>query len=293
MAAKVTIDQIKELRDRTGAGLMNCKEALIEADADIEKAIDILREKGIAKAAKKAGRVAAEGLALVKTGEGKAVVAEINCETDFVSSSDKFHEFTAKVMDELFAKGCKTLEEAQEATKDLFAEATIAMGEKFLLRRYAFLELKDGEAFGSYIHMGGKIGVMVEASNGASEEVVHDVALQIAAANAQYVNRDEVPASEVEHEKEILKAQAMNEDSKKPEAIIEKMLVGRINKFYKEVCLNEQVFVKNPDITIAQYLKQNGDVTVIRFTRYAMGEGLQKREDDFVGEVMAQAHLNK
>lgn len=141
--------------------------------------------------------------------------------------------------------------------------------------------------------MGGKIGVMVEASKGASEEVVHDVALQIAAANAQYVSRDQVPQSEVEHEKEILKAQAMNEDSKKPEAIIEKMLVGRINKFYKEVCLNEQVFVKNPDITIAQYLKQNGDVTVLRFVRYAMGEGLQKREDDFVGEVMAQAHLSK
>ncbi|MDE5601715.1 MAG: translation elongation factor Ts, partial [Clostridia bacterium] len=136
-------------------------------------------------------------------------------------------------------------------------------------------------------------GVMVEASNGASAEVIHDVALQIAAANAQYVTRDEVPAADVEHEREILKAQALNEDNPKPEAIIEKMLVGRINKFYKEVCLTEQVFVKNGDLTISQYLKNNGDVKIVRFVRYAMGEGLQKREDDFVGEVMAQAGLKK
>ena len=204
-----TAKDVQALREKTGVGMMDCKKALVATDGDMEKAIEFLREKGIATAVKRAGKIASEGI--VET----------------------------------------------------------------------------------YVHMNGKIGVMVEASKGASEEVVHDVALQIAAANAQYVTRDEVPQSEVEHEKEILKAQAMNEDSKKPEAIIEKMLVGRINKFYKEVCLTEQVFVKNPDITIAQYLKQSGDVTVIRFTRYAMGEGLQKREDDFVGEVMAQAHLNK
>ena len=204
-----TAKDVMALREMSGAGMMDCKRALVETDGDMDKAMEYLREKSLAATAKKASRIAAEGIV------------------------------------------------------------------------------------DSYIHMGGKIGVMVEASKGASEEVVHDVALQIAAANAQYVTRDEVPQSEVEHEKEILKAQAMNEDSKKPEAIIEKMLVGRINKFYKEVCLTEQVFVKNPDITIAQYLKQSGDVTVLRFTRYAMGEGLQKREDDFVGEVMAQAHLNK
>ena len=204
-----TAKDVMALREMSGAGMMDCKRALVETDGDMDKAMEYLREKSLAATAKKASRIAAEGIV------------------------------------------------------------------------------------DSYIHMGGKIGVMVEASKGASSEVVHDVALQIAAANSQYVTRDEVPQAEVEHEKEILKAQAMNEDSKKPEAIIEKMLVGRINKFYKEVCLTEQVFVKNPDITIAQYLKQNGDVTVIRFTRYAMGEGLQKREDDFVGEVMAQAHLNK
>ena len=203
-----------------------------------------------------------------------------------------FKEYVGKVADYILDNSNATVEDVIAAMQPVTNEYVMKMGEKLSIRRCTVYEAND-TTVDTYIHMGGKIGVMVEASNGASEEVVHDVALQIAAANAQYVNRDEVPASEVEHEKEILKAQAMNEDSKKPEAIIEKMLVGRINKFYKEVCLNEQVFVKNPDITIAQYLKQNGDVTVIRFTRYAMGEGLQKREDDFVGEVMAQAHLNK
>lgn len=188
-----------------------------------------------------------------------------------------FKEYVGKVADYILDNSNATVEDVIAAMQPVTNEYVMKMGEKLSIRRFTVYEAND-TTVDTYIHMGGKIGVMVEASNGASEEVVHDVALQIAAANAQYVNRDEVPASEVEHEKEILKAQAMNEDSKKPEAIIEKMLVGRINKFYKEVCLNEQVFVKNPDITIAQYLKQNGDVTVIRFTRYAMGEGLQREK---------------
>lgn len=278
MAAKVTIDQIKELRDRTGAGLMNCKEALIEADADIEKAIDILREKGIAKAAKKAGRVAAEGLALVKTGEGKAVVAEINCETDFVSSSDKFHEFTAKVMDELFAKGCKTLEEAQEATKDLFAEATIAMGEKFLLRRYAFLELKDGEAFGSYIHMGGKIAALAVLSKDLGE-ANRGIAMTIASAAPEYLTLADVPAADRERELAIAQKEVA-EDPKlasKPENVKAMIAQRKVDSRLGENCLEAKPYALDPDgkLLVSQFLKEKG-AKVVTFIRYLVGEGVDK-----------------
>lgn len=278
MAAKVTIDQIKELRDRTGAGLMNCKEALIEADADIEKAIDILREKGIAKAAKKAGRVAAEGLALVKTGEGKAVVTEINCETDFVSSSDKFHEFTAKVMDELFAKGCKTLEEAQEATKDLFAEATIAMGEKFLLRRYAFLELKDGEAFGSYIHMGGKIAALAVLSKDLGE-ANRGIAMTIASAAPEYLTLADVPAADRERELAIAQKEVA-EDPKlasKPENVKAMIAQRKVDSRLGENCLEAKPYALDPDgkLLVSQFLKEKG-AKVVTFVRYLVGEGVDK-----------------
>ena len=278
MAAKVTIDQIKELRDRTGAGLMNCKEALIEADADIEKAIDILREKGIAKAAKKAGRVAAEGLALVKTGEGKAVVAEINCETDFVSSSDKFHEFTAKVMDELFAKGCKTLEEAQEATKDLFAEATIAMGEKFLLRRYAFLELKDGEALGSYIHMGGKIAALAVLSKDLGE-ANRGIAMTIASAAPEYLTLADVPAADRERELAIAQKEVA-EDPKlasKPENVKAMIAQRKVDSRLGENCLEAKPYALDPDgkLLVSQFLKEKG-AKVVTFVRYLVGEGVDK-----------------
>lgn len=286
-----TSKDVMELRQRTGVGMMDCKKALVATDGDMEAAIDFLREKGMATAAKKEARIAAEGIVYAASKNGKSVLLEVNCESDFVAGGAVFKEYVGKVAEYILDNAPASVEDVA-AMQSVTNEYVMKMGEKLSIRRYTVYEAND-TVVDTYIHMGGKIGVMVEASKGASSEVVHDVALQIAAANSQYVTRDEVPQAEVEHEKEILKAQAMNEDSKKPEAIIEKMLVGRINKFYKEVCLTEQVFVKNPDITIAQYLKQNGDVTVIRFTRYAMGEGLQKREDDFVGEVMAQAHLNK
>lgn len=278
MAAKVTIDQIKELRDRTGAGLMNCKEALIEADADIEKAIDILREKGIAKAAKKAGRVAAEGLALVKTGEGKAVVAEINCETDFVSSSDKFHDFTAKVMDELFAKGCKTLEEAQEATKDLFAEATIAMGEKFLLRRYAFLELKDEEAFGSYIHMGGKIAALAVLSKDLGD-ANRGIAMTIASAAPEYLTLADVPAADRDRELAIAQKEVA-EDPKlagKPENVKAMIAQRKVDSRLGESCLEAKPYALDPEgkLLVSQFLKEKG-ASVVCFVRYLVGEGVDK-----------------
>lgn len=287
-----TSKDVMELRQRTGVGMMDCKKALVATDGDMEAAIDFLREKGMATAAKKEARIAAEGIVYAASKNGKSVLLEVNCESDFVAGGPVFKEYVGKVAEYILDNAPASVEDVVAAMQSVTNEYVMKMGEKLSIRRYTVYETND-TVVDTYIHMGGKIGVMVEASKGASSEVVHDVALQIAAANSQYVTRDEVPQAEVEHEKEILKAQAMNEDSKKPEAIIEKMLVGRINKFYKEVCLTEQVFVKNPDITIAQYLKQNGDVTVIRFTRYAMGEGLQKREDDFVGEVMAQAHLNK
>ena len=287
-----TSKDVMELRQRTGVGMMDCKKALVATDGDMEKAIDFLREKGIAQAAKKEARIAAEGIVFAANKNGKYVLVEVNCESDFVAGGPVFKEYVAQVADYILDNTNATVADVVAAMQPVTNEYVMKMGEKLSIRRFTVYEANN-TAVDTYIHMGGKIGVMVEASNGASAEVIHDVALQIAAANAQYVTRDEVPAADVEHEREILKAQALNEDNPKPEAIIEKMLVGRINKFYKEVCLTEQVFVKNGDLTISQYLKNNGDVKIVRFVRYAMGEGLQKREDDFVGEVMAQAGLKK
>ena len=287
-----TSKDVMELRQRTGVGMMDCKKALVATDGDMDAAIDYLREKGMAQAAKKEARIAAEGIVFAASKNGKYVLIEVNCESDFVAGGDVFKEYVAKVADYALDHTTATVEEVTTAMQPVTNEYVMKMGEKLSIRRFTVYETNN-TAVDTYIHMGGKIGVMVEASEGASLNVIHDVALQIAAANAQYVTRDEVPAAEVEHEKEILKAQALNEPNPKPEAIIEKMMVGRINKYYKDVCLVEQPFVKDGDTTIAQYLKKNGDVTVLRFTRYAMGEGLQKREDDFVGEVMAQAGLKK
>lgn len=285
-----TSKDVMELRQRTGVGMMDCKKALVATDGDMEAAIDFLREKGMATAAKKEARIAAEGIVYAASKDGKSVLVEVNCESDFVAGGPVFKEYVSQVADYILANSTASVEDVVAAMQPVTNEYVMKMGEKLSIRRFTVYEAND-TTVDTYIHMGGKIGVMVEASKGASAEVVHDVALQIAAANAQYVTIDEVPQSEVEHEKEILKAQALNEPNPKPEAIIEKMLVGRINKFFKDICLTEQVFVKNGDLTISQYLKQNGDVKVIRFTRYAMGEGLQKREDDFVNEVMTQAGL--
>lgn len=287
-----TSKDVMELRQRTGVGMMDCKKALVATDGDMEAAIDFLREKGMATAAKKEARIAAEGIVYAASKNGKSVLVEVNCESDFVAGGPVFKEYVAKVADYILDNANASVEDVIAAMQPVTNEYVMKMGEKLSIRRFTVYEAND-TTVDTYIHMGGKIGVMVEATKGASDAVVHDVALQIAAANAQYVTRDQVPQAEVDHEKEILKAQALNEDNPKPEAIIEKMLVGRINKFYKDICLTEQVFVKNGDLTIAQYLKQNGDVQIIRFTRYAMGEGLQKRQDDFVNEVMSQAGLIK
>lgn len=287
-----TSKDVMDLRQRTGVGMMDCKKALVATDGDMEAAIDYLRERGMAQAAKKESRIAAEGIVYAAGKNGKYVLLEVNCESDFVAGGPVFKEYVAQIADYILDNTTASVEDVTAAMQTVTNEYVMKMGEKLSIRRFTVYESNDSEV-DTYIHMGGKIGVMVEASKGASKDIIHDVALQIAAANAQYVTRDEVPASEVEHEKEILKAQALNEDNPKPEAIIEKMMVGRINKFYKDICLVEQPFVKDGDLTIAQYLKNNGNAAIIRFTRYAMGEGLQKREDDFVGEVMAQAGMIK
>ena len=285
-----TSKDVMELRGRTGVGMMDCKKALVATDGDMEAAIDYLREKGIATAAKKESRIAAEGIVFAANKNGKSVLLEVNCESDFVAGGPVFREYVAQVADYILDNANATVEEVITAMTPVTNDYVMKMGEKLSIRRFTVFESNESK-IDTYIHMGGKIGVMVEACGCCKDEVLHDVALQIAAANAQYINKDQVPADVVEHEKEILKAQSLNEENPKPLAIIEKMIEGRINKFFKEICLLDQVFVKNSDVTISQYLKENGDAKIFRFVRYAMGEGLQKREDNFAEEVMQQAGL--
>lgn len=285
-----TSKDVMELRGRTGVGMMDCKKALVATDGDMEAAIDYLREKGIATAAKKESRIAAEGIVFAASKNGKSVLLEVNCESDFVAGGPVFREYVGQVADYILDNDNASLEEVITAMTPVTNEYVMKMGEKLSIRRFTVFASNDSKV-DTYIHMGGKIGVMVEACGCCKDEVLHDVALQIAAASAQYISKDQVPADVVEHEKEILKAQSLNEENPKPLAIIEKMIEGRINKFFKEICLLDQVFVKNGDLTIGQYLKDNDNAKIFRFVRYAMGEGLQKREENFAEEVMAQAGL--
>ncbi len=287
-----TAKDVMTLRERTGVGMMDCKKALTETDGDMEKAIDLLREKGMATAAKKAGRVASEGIVFSHVNENKGVLLEVNCESDFVARGEAFVEFAKQVAEYILANSTQTLEEVVEAMTPVVNEATMRIGEKLSIRRFTIFDANNSK-IDSYIHMGGKIGVLVETSENASDELIHDIALQIAAAKPSYICSDEVPGAEIEKEKEILKAQALNEEHPKPMNIIEKMIEGRISKYYKEVCLIEQVFVKNSDLTIKQYLKSNDDAKIIRFVRYEMGEGLQKKEDNFAQEIMDQVNSLK
>jgi len=286
----ISASLVKELREQTGAGMMDCKNALKETDGNLEAAIDWLREKGIAKAGKKEARIAAEGLADVFIKGNKAVIIEINAETDFVSKNDEFKELIKNVGETVLNSDAKTLEEANalpfgEGTiKDLIVDRTAKIGEKLDFRRLAVIEKNDDENFGSYLHMGGKIAV-VSVVKGANEEVAKDVAMQAAAMKPKYVFRDDVPAEEVEREKEVLKEQAMNEG--KPADIAEKMVAGRLNKFYKEICLAEQAFIKDGDIDVTKYVTNNGG-ELVGCTSFVVGEGIEKRQDNFAEEVMAQ-----
>lgn len=296
-----TAKDVMALRELTGAGMMDCKKALTECDGDTEKAKDYLREKGLAAAAKKASRIAAEGIVGAFVEADCGVLAEVNCETDFVAKTDDFKALVDAVCLQVAKKNPADVDELMQQDsvlepgkkfETIITEKVAKIGEKISVRRFVRYE----GAVDSYIHMGGKIGVLVEIepapATDAAREAIHDVALQIAAAKPTCINRDEVSADDVEHEKEILRAQAKNEPKPKPDAIIEKMVQGRIDKYYKEVCLLEQPFVKEQDKSVAQMLKESGeDMTVKRFTRFEMGEGLQKREDNFADEVMGQ--MNK
>ena len=284
----ITAAMVKELREKTGAGMMDCKKALTATDGDAAKAVDWLREKGIAKAEKKAGRVAAEGAvgAFVAADGKTGFVVEINCETDFAAGNDQFKELLAKVAEHIVATKPADLDALNDSeiegkkVSTLITEATATIGEKISLRRFACYETEGRLA--SYIHMGGKIGVLVNLTGG-DEQLGKDVAMQIAAAAPMAVDRAGVDASALEHEKEVLRKQA--EEEGKPANIIERMVEGRINKFYKEVCLNEQIFVKDSEKTIKDVL---GDVKVTEFTRFQLGEGIEKKQDDFAAEVAAQ-----
>ena len=290
----VTAALVKELREKTGAGMMDCKKVLTETDGDLEKAAELLRERGIAKAAKKSGRVAAEGLVeayIAEDGKVGAVI-EVNSETDFVAKNEEFKSFVADVAKQVAMKNPATVEEllAQESiaesgktVQEVLIGKIATIGENLSVRRFTRFETTDGMVE-KYIHGEGKIAVLVNVKN-ADKELAKDVCMQIAASKPEYVNRESVPADRVEKEMEILKAQAMNEG--KPADIAEKMVKGRIGKFYGEICLIEQPFVKNPDTKVSDLLATKG-ATVVEFARFEKGERIKKKEENFAEEVMNQ-----
>ena len=287
----ITASLVKELREKTGAGMMDCKKVLTETDGDLEKAAELLRERGIAKAAKKSGRIAAEGLVEAYVSEDGKVgaVVEVNAETDFVAKNEEFKKFVMDVAKQVVENNPKTVEdllaepsiaESGKTVNEVLVEKIATIGENMSIRRFARFET-DG-LVEKYIHGDGKIAVLVNMKNG-NKELAKDICMQIAAARPEYVNREEVPADRLEKEKEILKQQTMNEG--KPEAIAEKIVMGRINKFYEEICLVDQEFVKDPSQKVSQVLK---DATVIEFARFEKGEGIEKKEENFAEEVMKQ-----
>ncbi|WP_299000241.1 translation elongation factor Ts [uncultured Dialister sp.] len=288
---KITASMVKDLRTKTGAGMMDCKKVLVEADGDMEKAVDILREKGLSQAAKKASRVAAEGAVVSAiSADGKTgALVEVNCETDFVSSNDDFKALASSIANQILATNPADVEALLasdmngKSVKDTVTEAVAKIGENISVRRFVRYESAEGKVY-SYIHGGGKIGVLVEMK-GADDELGKDIAMQVAAANPSYLDRTQVPQAEIDHEKEVLAVEARNEG--KPEKIIEKMVIGRINKFYKEVCLVDQEFIKDGDLTISKLLKSK-NAEVLRFTRYQLGEGIEKKQDDLAAEVAKQ-----
>ena len=289
----ITASQVKDLREKTGAGMMDCKKVLTETDGDMEKAIELLRERGIAKAAKKSDRVAAEGLVTAYvTEDGKVgAVAEINAETDFVAKNDEFRTFAADVAKQVALKNPKDVEELlsqkfiedeSKTVSEVLTNKIATIGENMSIRRFERFETTG--LVEKYIHGDGKIGVLVEIENG-DNELAKDVCMQIAAAKPEYLDREAVPAERLDKEMEILKAQAMNEG--KPEAIAEKIVQGRVGKFYSEICLVEQEFVKNPDIKVKDLLASK-NAKIVRFARFEKGEGIEKKEENFAEEVMKQ-----
>ena len=291
----VTASLVKELREKTGAGMLDCKKALEANNGDINASVDWLREKGISKAAGKADRIAAEGLASILVEGNTAAIVEVNSETDFVAKNEEFKGLVQALLKSIVENDVKTVEEVlalpyEDGTlNDYIINKTATIGEKLSFRRFARVTKSDRENFGEYIHMGGKIAVLTVV-DGATSEVARDVAMHAAAMRPKYVSRNDVPTEEVEHEKAILKEQAMAEG--KPAEIAEKMVMGRVNKFFKEICLLEQPFVKDSDVNVETYVKNNGG-SIQSMIRFEVGEGMEKREENFAEEVMKQQQASK
>lgn len=288
--ADIKAAQVMDLRKKTGVGMMDAKKALVATEGDMEKATDFLREKGIAKAAKKSDRVAAEGLTDIKVEGNKAAIVELNSETDFVSGGDQFKSLLDQVTSVIAENNPADVEAALQlpvengTLNDAIITTTQVTGEKISLRRFKVVNKADNENFGAYLHMGGSIAALV-VLEGADEATAKDVAMHVAAVNPEFVSRDDVPADRLAHEREVLTKEALNEG--KPESIVEKMVTGRLNKFLAEISLADQDFVKDPDMTVAKYVESKGG-KLKSFVRYEVGEGIEKKQDNFVDEVMGQ-----
>lgn len=303
----ITAGMVKELREMTGAGMMDCKKALGETDGNMEKAIEFLREKGLAAAEKKAGRIAAEGLVAMNISEDCKVasIVEVNSETDFVAKNETFRTYVANVASQAAVTKAANIEEFLEekwlldtskTVKEELSSQIAVIGENMNIRRFEKVIAENGFV-ASYVHGGGRIGVLVQAEtevcNDTAKEAVRNIAMQVAAINPKYISRDQISSDYIAHETEILKAQAKNENPDKPDNIIEKMIVGRLNKELKEVCLLDQEYVKDGDLTVQKYLdsvaKEIGaPIAIKKFIRYETGEGIEKKSEDFAAEVAAQ-----
>jgi len=291
----ITTADIKKLREMTNAGILDCKKALQETDGDMDKAVEYLREKGIASADKKAGRTAAEGLVAFKTVDDTAAILEVNCETDFVARNENFKVVVDALADHVLAENPADVEEAlsqtlkaEDKTVEKYLKESIAkIGENISFRRFQIFEKNAEEIFGTYLHMGGNIGVLVQLQGG-NEDLARDIAMHIAAVKPNYLSKEDVPSEDLDKEREILTKQALAEG--KPEHIVEKMVEGRLGKFYTLNCLLEQEFVKDSDTTIQQLVDQN-DASIVNYVRYEVGEGIEVEETDFAAEVMGE--INK
>lgn len=285
-----TAQDVKNLREKTGAGMLDCKKALDETKGNIEEAINWLREKGISKAAKKAERIAAEGLSEAVSNDTNAVIVEVNCETDFVARNEEFKTLINTIANTLLNNDVNTMEEANklvvdnETIEEKVVAFTAKIGEKISFRRFEKLTKTESQEFGIYSHMGGKITSVV-VLEGKNPEVAKDIAMHVAAMNPSYLTSNDIPEDVLNKEREIIKEQSMNEG--KPAEIAEKMVEGRIRKFFKEVCLVEQEFIKDPSLSVGNYAKNN-NCSIVKMVRYEVGEGIEKRNDDFATEVMNQ-----
>ena len=294
--ANVTAAMIKALREKTGAGMMDCKKALVESDGNEEMAIDWLRKKGVANAAKKEGRIAAEGLSRILVKGNKAAIVEVNSETDFVAKNDKFLALLDTTLETIIDSNAKTVEEALALStadgtlNDTFVNAVAIIGEKITLRRFEIVEKVDDEEFGAYMHQGGRISALVVVKGSNDPQVAKNMAMQVASMNPTYVSRNEMPQEKVEHERQILMDQLASDEklANKPEKVKAGIVEGRLSKELQDMCLVDQIFFLDQDLKCGQYLKNN-NAEVLSFVKYTVGEGIEKKQDDFAAEVAAMA----